>query len=137
MTDQVIDVVEPEATEEQTVTEQIKTDKTFLQADVNAIVSKEVRRVKKLHDEELTRMTEESTLLRGHLEKLVSSRLAGLPEDIQTLVRELDVSKQIEWLDKNATKYVKQAIKPVPEANDGVQSTADLVAKKRQSGIYG
>lgn len=118
-------------------------EKLFKQAELDTIIKQRLREQKTSHETALMAMKGEldtanqlNTRYADIIKKSVEKQIEKLPEAVKELVNKLDVSDQLEWLDKHAGDYLqKQGVPPVP---DGKQpEKLDLLEKKRQSGNYG
>jgi hypothetical protein len=115
-----------EEPEKETATEQAKTEKTFTQAEVNALEAK----TRKTYEAKLKTVTDEYTTYKQSVEdakeaaeaaakEKVEKLREGLPEGITALLDKLTPLDQLEWLSDPANTITKQTIKPLPEPREG------------------
>jgi molecular chaperone GrpE (heat shock protein) len=110
--------------EKETATEQAKTERTFTQAEVNALEAKTRKtyetKYKQLEDEYKTFKTsieEKQNKAEEAAKEKVEKLREGLPEGITALLDKLTFTEQLEWLSDPANTITKQTIKPLPEPN--------------------
>ena len=118
--------VKTEDAEKETATEQAKTEQTFKQSEVNALMAKE----RKAYEAKLKATQEEFATFKKQIEdkqaeaeaaakEKVEKLREGLPENLTALLDKLTATDQLEWLSDPTNTITKQTIKPLPEAREG------------------
>ena len=119
-------IEQAEDAKEETATEQAKTEQTFKQSEVNALMAKE----RKQYEAKLKATQEEFATFKKQIEdkqaeaeaaakEKVEKLREGLPEGITNLLDKLTATDQLEWLSDPTNTITKQTIKPLPEAREG------------------
>lgn len=117
---------QPEDAKEETATEQAKTEQTFKQSEVNALMAKE----RKSYEAKLKATQDEYAAFKKSIEDKAAEAEAaakekveklreGLPENLTALLDKLTATDQLEWLSDPSNTITKQTIKPLPEAREG------------------
>lgn len=121
MTDK-IEKPETEEAEKETATEQAKTEQTFRQSEVNALMAKERKAYEaKLKAEQEAFATfkkqieEQQTKAEEAAKEKVEKLREGLPDGIINLLDKLTPTDQLDWLSDPANTITKQTIKPLPD----------------------
>ena len=115
-----------EEPEKETATEQAKTERTFTQAEVNALEAK----TRKSYETKFKALeTEYGDYKKSIEDKAAEAEAAakekieklreGLPENLTALLDKLTATDQLEWLSDPTNTITKQTIKPLPEAREG------------------
>lgn len=118
---------------EGTATEQAKTEQTFKQSEVNALMAKE----RKAYEAKLKAQGDEFAAFKKQIEEQqakaeeaakekVEKLREGLPEGIVNLLDKLTPFDQLEWLSDPANTITKQTIKPLPEPREGEKRTPSI-----------
>lgn len=121
MTDQI-----ENPAEEGTVTEQVKTEKTFTQEEVNKVVAERLKREKEQAKKQVEDVSSEKLqleeIIKGYeerFEKLLAPQLADIPDEFKPLVDKLTVLEKLEWLaSRNTSKTDKKGVPVTPKKSE-------------------
>jgi molecular chaperone GrpE (heat shock protein) len=114
-----------EETSKETAAEQVKTEKTYKDSEVNTLLAKE----RKQYEAKLKTVSEEYATFKKQIEdkqtaaeeaakEKVEKLREGLPEGLINLLDKLTPLDQLEWLSDPANTLEHKTIKPLPASRD-------------------